>query len=132
MSGRPAPTLVATRDTERPRDITHGCTSRRDGDGLLRSSPAGPRKLYRVILDGVKTAISVPDDTFDRASKRAAELGMSRSEFFTQAAQRYLKQLDASSVTAQIDHALAAAGDDDSAVAAAQAGRHRLTRESDW
>lgn len=57
---------------------------------------------------------------------------MSRSEFFTQAAQRYLKQLDASSVTAQIDHALAAAGDDDSAVAAAQAGRHRLTRESDW
>jgi hypothetical protein len=32
----------------------------------------------------------VPDDTFDRATKQAAELGISRSEFFTRAARRYL------------------------------------------
>jgi len=29
----------------------------------------------------MKTAISVPDETFDQAERRAAELGMSRSEF---------------------------------------------------
>jgi hypothetical protein len=36
----------------------------------------------------VKTAVAVPDDTFDRVTKRAAELGMSRSEFFTRARPR--------------------------------------------
>ncbi|MFW6090349.1 MAG: ribbon-helix-helix protein, CopG family [Actinomycetota bacterium] len=79
----------------------------------------------------MKTAISIPDETFDRASRRAAELGMSRSEFFTQAAQRYLNDLEASSVTAQIDHALTVAGDDDSAAVAARAGR-RLARKDEW
>lgn len=89
----------------------------------------------RVILgytSGMKTAISVPDETFNRASKRAAELGMSRSEFFTRAAQRYLDQLDAASVTRQIDWALAQAGDDDSSIAAVLAGRRRLARENEW
>ena len=57
---------------------------------------------------------------------------MSRSEFFTKAAQQYLTQLDASSVTAQIDRALAVAGDDDSSSVAAAAGRRRLADESDW
>lgn len=55
----------------------------------------------------MKTAISIPDDTFDRASARARDLGMSRSEFFTTAARRYLDELDAESLTRQIDAALA-------------------------
>ena len=55
----------------------------------------------------MKTAISVPDDTFARASQRAHELGLSRSEFFARAARRYLDQLDAESATQQIDQALA-------------------------
>jgi metal-responsive CopG/Arc/MetJ family transcriptional regulator len=80
----------------------------------------------------VKTAISVPDETFNRASKRAAELGMSRSEFFTRAAQQYLEHLDAASVTTQIDRALTVTGDDDSSSAAATAGQNQLTRESEW
>lgn len=54
----------------------------------------------------MKTAISVSDETFDRVCRTAAELGMSRSEFFTQAAQRYLDELDAQSLTSQIDNAL--------------------------
>jgi Ribbon-helix-helix protein, copG family len=80
----------------------------------------------------VKTAISVPDDTFHRVSRRAAELGMSRSEFFTRAAQQYLKMLNASSVTAQIDDALATAGADRSWRDAVQVGRRRLASDSDW
>jgi metal-responsive CopG/Arc/MetJ family transcriptional regulator len=80
----------------------------------------------------VKTAISVPDETFDLVTRRAAQLGMSRSEFFTRAARRYLQQLDAESVTGQIDAAVALLGPDTSADAAVAAGRRRLAREDGW
>jgi len=76
----------------------------------------------------MKTAISVPDETFDKVSRRADELGMSRSEFFSRAAERYLTELDAESVTHQIDHTIASMGGvDNSASAAVAAGRRRLT-----
>ena len=80
----------------------------------------------------MKTAISVPDDTFEQASKQAAELGISRSEFFARAARRYLDELAARSLTQQVDDALRAAGGDDSAAAAAQAGRRRLADGDEW
>jgi metal-responsive CopG/Arc/MetJ family transcriptional regulator len=82
----------------------------------------------------VKTAISVPDDTFERAERGAASLGMSRSEFFTRAAQRYLDQLDAESLTGRIDAALALAEADGSTSAAVTAGRRRLAAgaDDDW
>lgn len=74
----------------------------------------------------MKTAISLPDETFDRASRRARDLGMSRSEFFTRAAQRYLDELDSQSLTLQIDSALEHLGDSDEAEAAAVAVGHRV------
>ena len=80
----------------------------------------------------MKTAISVPDDTFEQATKRAGELGISRSEFFARAARRYLDDLSTVSLTRQIDEALSAADPDDSGEAAAQAGRKRLAREAGW
>jgi predicted DNA-binding protein len=77
----------------------------------------------------MKTAISLPDETFDRASRRAKDLGMSRSEFFARAANRYLEELDAGSVTRQIDDAVERIGRaDESAEVAVEAGR-RLLRE---
>jgi antitoxin MazE6 len=80
----------------------------------------------------VKTAISVPDETFAQATRQAAELGISRSEFFTRAARRYLDELASRSLTRQVDEALQAAGSDDSAAAAAAAGRRRLVAGNDW
>ncbi|MCZ2804714.1 hypothetical protein O2W18_06360 [Modestobacter sp. VKM Ac-2983] len=81
----------------------------------------------------MKTAISLPDDTFDRASQRAAELGMSRSEFFATAARRYLDELDAASLTSQIDAALdTAAEPDTSSTDAVTAGRRLLNTGDDW
>jgi metal-responsive CopG/Arc/MetJ family transcriptional regulator len=75
----------------------------------------------------MKTAISVPDETYGRASKRAQDLGMSRSEFFSRAAARYLDELDSESVTHQIDQAvMAQAAPDDSAAEAVGAGRRLL------
>jgi metal-responsive CopG/Arc/MetJ family transcriptional regulator len=76
----------------------------------------------------MKTAISIPDETYAQAEERAAELGLSRSEFVTRAIRRYLEQLDAESVTDQIDAAIALLADDDSAAAAVSAGRRALER----
>lgn len=80
----------------------------------------------------MKTAISVPDDTFEAATRRAQKLGMSRSEFFSLAARRYLDELDRESITEQVDDALRLAGGDESAAAAAAAGRRRLSSGEDW
>jgi metal-responsive CopG/Arc/MetJ family transcriptional regulator len=80
----------------------------------------------------VKTAISLPDDTYAQASRRAAELGISRSEFFARAARRYLDELASQSLTQQIDEALETATADDSNAAAAAAGRSYLTAQDDW
>jgi metal-responsive CopG/Arc/MetJ family transcriptional regulator len=80
----------------------------------------------------MKTAISLPDDTYEQATRQAAELGISRSEFFARAARRYLHELAEDSLTQQIDEALDAAGSDDSAAVAVAAGRDRLASEDDW
>lgn len=82
----------------------------------------------------MKTAISVPDDTYERASRRARDLGMSRSEFFSRAASRYLDELDSESVTDQIDQALAAIGDGDTSAADAVDVSHRRLADDadDW
>jgi metal-responsive CopG/Arc/MetJ family transcriptional regulator len=80
----------------------------------------------------MKTAISVPDDTFEQATRQAAQLGISRSEFFARAARRYLDELASRSLTQQVNDALNAAGNDNSAAAAAQAGRDLLATGEDW
>jgi metal-responsive CopG/Arc/MetJ family transcriptional regulator len=80
----------------------------------------------------MKTAISLPEPTFEAATRRAAELGMSRSQFFAVAARRYLDELDSASLTTHIDEALNDAGSDDSASIAVAAGRGRLAIDPDW
>ena len=79
----------------------------------------------------MKTAISVPDPTFEAASRRAQELGMSRSEFFSRAAAHYLAELDGASLTARLDAALDTATDDETAAAVVQAGRQALNADHD-
>jgi hypothetical protein len=59
-----------------------------------------------VILADVKTAISIPDATFARVEEAAARLGVSRSEFFTQAAERWLAHLADAETTIAIDRVL--------------------------
>jgi metal-responsive CopG/Arc/MetJ family transcriptional regulator len=77
----------------------------------------------------MKTAISLPDNIFDRASRRAKELGMSRSELFARAADSYLDELDAKSVTKQIDAALTRIGGADESNSSAVEAGHRLLLE---
>ena len=82
----------------------------------------------------MKTAISIPDATFERATRKAQALGMSRSEFFTRAAARYLDELEAESITEQIDLALTLLdGEDDSSRDAVASGRRVLASDQgDW
>jgi metal-responsive CopG/Arc/MetJ family transcriptional regulator len=82
----------------------------------------------------VKTAISVPDHVLEQVNRRSRELGLNRSQFFTQAAERYLRELD-DDITERINAALDAAGDDDSNAVAAAHGRQTLlaaTADDEW
>ncbi|MGI8712883.1 MAG: ribbon-helix-helix protein, CopG family [Solirubrobacteraceae bacterium] len=55
----------------------------------------------------MKTAISLPDATFARIETAAKRLGVSRSEFFARAAERWLDDLDDDQTTDAINRAIA-------------------------
>jgi metal-responsive CopG/Arc/MetJ family transcriptional regulator len=57
----------------------------------------------------MKTAISVPDQTFHRVDDAAKRLGVSRSEFFARAAERWLTALEDDGTTEAINRAIAGA-----------------------
>jgi hypothetical protein len=103
--------------------------------GLLQRRTEPPAACGHSVIpsytQGMKTAISVPDEIFNQVGSQAAALGISRSEFFTRAARQYLSQLQNASLTRQIDAAIDAAGDDDSGHAAAAAGRAFLAAADD-
>src|SRR5699024_5235624 len=83
---------------------------------------------------GMKTAISMPDETYERVSKRANDLGMSRSEFFSRAADRYLEELDAASLSDQINEALDILVEAENSTTDAVTAGHRLleSADDDW
>ncbi len=74
----------------------------------------------------MKTAISLPDETFARVEEAAKRLGVSRSEFFARAAERWLDDLDDDKTTDAINRALAGVPQDKAFVDAAA---DRLVRE---
>jgi predicted DNA-binding protein len=93
--------------------------------------------LYPVILAAVRTAISVPDETFERVEKQVADLGITRSQFFTRAAEKYLDELEPRSLlTARINAAIdAGAVDKDLERDVSEHGRRMilaLTADDEW
>ena len=82
----------------------------------------------------MKTAISVPDETFAQVERSARCLGVTRSEFYARAARFYLEHLEQESLTNEINAALDLIGeDDDSAAAAVGAGRRVLeSADDEW
>jgi len=54
----------------------------------------------------MKTAISLPDHTFRRVEEVAKRMGLSRSEFFARAAERWLDALQDDDTTAAINRAI--------------------------
>ena len=81
----------------------------------------------------VKTAISIPDETFAQAEQHAAALGMSRSEFFTRAVRRYIDHLEVQSLTGRINMAIDAAWPEGVTFDAVRyGGRHRSDDGAKW
>ena len=80
----------------------------------------------------MKTAISLPDELFERVTKRAQELGISRSEFFADAARQYLETVDRASLTARINEALELVGDDEETTALVTAHGLHMLAQSEW
>jgi len=74
----------------------------------------------------MKTAISLADETFARVEQAAKRLGVSRSEFFARAAERWLDDLDDDQTTDAINRALAGVPQDTAFVDGAA---ERLVRE---
>jgi metal-responsive CopG/Arc/MetJ family transcriptional regulator len=74
----------------------------------------------------MKTAISLPDNTFRRVDKAAKRLGVSRSEVFARAAEKWLDAQEDEGTTATINRAIAGLEADheftDAAAAALAAG----------
>ncbi|UZN03010.1 ribbon-helix-helix protein, CopG family [Cellulomonas sp. S1-8] len=58
----------------------------------------------------MKTAISLPDHVAARIDASARRHGMTRSEFYRRAAERYATELERSDVTARIDAAIRTGG----------------------
>ena len=70
----------------------------------------------------MKTAISLPDDTFRRVNEAAKRLGVSRSEFFARAAERWLDALEDDATTEAINRAITGLEADHAFTDAAAAG----------
>ena len=82
----------------------------------------------------MKTAISMPDETFHRVNRTASKLGISRSELLTKAADAYLDDLESADLTEQINRAIDLIADtDDSGALAVEAGKKMMrTVDDEW
>ena len=74
----------------------------------------------------METAISLPDETIERVERAARKLGVSRSEFFARAAERWLDHLDDERTTAAINRAMAGPPDESAFTDAAAAALARM------
>jgi hypothetical protein len=86
---------------------------------------AVPLGYDRVILGGMKTAVSLPDATFARAERAAKELRMTRSELYARAVEKYLDAAEQESITARLNAAIARGGDDEELTAEVTAASRR-------
>jgi predicted transcriptional regulator len=79
---------------------------------------------------GMKTAISIPDDLFQRAEQLAQRLGKSRSQVYREALAEYVLRREPSSVTSALDELVEELGPEVDAWST-EAGRRALER-SEW
>lgn len=56
-----------------------------------------------VILNGVKTAVSIPDRIFEAAERLAKRLGMSRSELYSRAVSEFIEAREEKNITRELD-----------------------------
>jgi|APLow6443716910_1056828.scaffolds.fasta_scaffold06273_2 predicted transcriptional regulator len=78
----------------------------------------------------MKTAISVPDDVFEQVEATAKHLGISRSEVFTRAVRRFVREARDEHITASYDEAFA--DDDDRGESFRRAASRKALIDIEW
>jgi hypothetical protein len=93
--------------------------------------PIGRSLRYnRVILQDVKTAVSIPDTLFEAADDLARRLGISRSELYARALARELAAESDALVTSRLDEVYADV--DSSLDAPVSTAQRRVLESSEW
>ena len=78
----------------------------------------------------MKTAVSIPDDVFERVERLARDAGLSRSAIFSNALKEYLARHAPDEVTAAMDQVCAAVeGESDDFLRTAS---HRTLEKTEW
>lgn len=80
----------------------------------------------------MKTAVSVPDDLFERADRLARRSGRSRSDVYSVALREYVARHDLEEVTQAIDETLANLGDGAGTDPFVNEAGKRLLADSEW
>lgn len=79
----------------------------------------------------MKTAISLPDDLFERADRLAARWSLSRSELYRRAVEEYLRRHAPEEVTSTLNSVLEETEEASRDAFLAEAARRRL-KSSEW
>jgi hypothetical protein len=82
--------------------------------------------------DGMKTAISVPDDVFARAEALARHSGRSRSQVYSAALREYVARHAPDDVTEALDRVVRDVGDTEADVAFLGAATRRILETTEW
>jgi metal-responsive CopG/Arc/MetJ family transcriptional regulator len=78
----------------------------------------------------MKTAISIPDDVFKKAEKLARRLGISRSQLYSQAVEKYVNKRRPEAITHAMNRVLDEVGDTRDAFVSSAA--HRVLEGTEW
>jgi predicted transcriptional regulator len=77
----------------------------------------------------MKTAVSVPDDVFERAERLARRAGRTRSDVYSAAVREYVARHAPDEVTEALDAVAEAIGETDPFV---ETAAHRVLRSAEW
>lgn len=82
--------------------------------------------------DGMKTAISVPDDVFARAEVLARRSGRSRSQVYSAALREYVARHAPDDVTEALDRVVQDVGEEQADLAFLGAATNRVLETTEW
>ena len=80
----------------------------------------------------MKTAVSVPDDIFQRADRLAHDTGRSRSEVYSAALREYVARHEPDEVTDALNRAVEQLGDEARPDAFSREAARRILANSEW
>lgn len=80
----------------------------------------------------MKTAVSVPDDVFEKAERLARREGRSRSEVYSAAIREYVARHSPDELTTTIDKSLEVLGEDAGSDVFVRVAANRTLRSAEW